>query len=82
MAGLLMLLLRWRQGKELELGFELEEAHFIFIKIIIGGKIKKNENIIILYYIFSLWNFCWSSNGSSVSLESFCCALFNCASVE
>ena len=81
MAGLLMLLLRWRQGKELELGFELEEAHFIFINIIIGRK-KKKKNIIILYYIFSLWNFCWSSNGSSVSLESFCCALFNCASVE
>ena len=27
---------RWRQGKGLELGFELEQAHFIFKNIIIG----------------------------------------------
>jgi hypothetical protein len=27
---------RWRQGKGLELGFELEQAHFIFINIILG----------------------------------------------
>ena len=51
MAGLLMLLLRWRQGKELELGFELEEAHFIFINIIIGRKKKKKYYYIILYIL-------------------------------
>ena len=26
---------RWRKGKGLELGFELEQAHFIFINIIL-----------------------------------------------
>ena len=51
MAGLLMLLLRWRQGKELELGFELEEAHFIFINIIIGRKKKKKKYYYIILYI-------------------------------
>ena len=50
MAGLLMLLLRWRQGKELELGFELEEAHFIFINIIIGRK-KKKEVMSVLRWL-------------------------------